>query len=53
MDGIFQHGEGDVGQRTNRDQSNFVRRSVHHLDDEVGAEAAINFAFAGRQFHVG
>ncbi len=52
MDGSFENGQGDVGQRPNRNQSDLVRRGVHHLDDEVRSEVRIHFAFAGRQFDI-
>ncbi len=49
---IFEHGQGDVGQRSNRDQGDLVRRGMHHLDDQVWSEMRIHFALAGRQFDI-
>ena len=30
-----------------------MRSSVHHLDDQIGAIARIDFTLAGRQFDIG
>jgi len=46
-------GEGDVGERTDGNESDFMRRGVHQFDDEVGAPAGVDFAFAGREVDIG
>ncbi len=50
---VFQQGEGDVGERADGDEGDLVRRLVNHLDDQVGTEARVGFAFAGGQLDVG
>ena len=48
----FQQGQGYVGERADGDEGDLVGRLVNHLNDQVGAEARIGFAFAGRQLDV-
>ena len=45
--------ERDIGERADGYQRDFVRRGVHQLDDEIGTEAGVDLALAGRQFDVG
>src|SRR6184192_3977796 len=44
---IFFDGQRNIGERADGDESDFVRRDVDQLNDEVGAEARIDFALAG------
>ena len=53
MEGSFSIGECNVGERADGDQRDFVRRSVDELDDEVGTEAGVDLALAGRKLDVG
>lgn len=46
-------GQGDVGERTEGNKSDFMRRGVHQFDDKVGAPAGVDFAFAGREVDIG
>ncbi len=46
---VFGDRERDVGERTDGNQRDFVRRGVDEFDDEVGAEARVDFALARRQ----
>jgi hypothetical protein len=51
--GVLFDGESDVGERADGDERDLVRSGVDELDDEIGGEARVGMAAAGRKLDIG
>src|SRR5882724_4880590 len=51
--GIFLYCERDIGEWADGDERDFVRGAADELDDQIGAEARVHLALAGRQLDIG
>ena len=49
---ILRNRQGDIRERTDRNQGDLVRIGMDHLDDQIGPEAPVSLAVGGRQLHV-